>query len=437
MTTEITADPVFQENGGGPEPKQSAASILQVSRPGVTRYKRSAIIAGASGLALMVTIGIVYAFVLDHSTQTVKKEDAPNLLADQKPAFGDKLAANYSDAAAYGPAPGTTSLPANDMDESTMVPGQAAQQNAQRPVDQRPPLTPAQQRAERAREIAIQQEMAARSGNVMFSSSSGQIQSAYGGGDDRGVGDMTDSGMGADGGADRSGEAAEDPSSQNMQNQKRQFIATSGIAEDYIKGSLQAARSKYEVKAGSIISGALLTALNSDLPGEVIATITENVYDHVTGRHLLIPQGARLIGSYDSKVAYKQSRALVVWNRIIFPNGSSINIGSMTGTDGTGASGVKDRVNNHFGAKISGVALSTAIAVGAAAAESAGSRDNQLMTAGGGAVAQEASRVGQEIVTRELNRQPTITVRAGFRVRVLVSKDIILEPYQGQRSRPR
>ena len=101
------------------------------------------------------------------------------------------------------------------------------------------------------------------------------------------------------------------------------------------------------MKAGTVIPAALITALNSDLPGEVIAQVTEPVYDHVTGRTVLIPQGSRLIGQYDSQIAYGQQRALIAWNRIIMPDGRSINIGSMSGADLSGAAGLQDRVDDH------------------------------------------------------------------------------------------
>ena len=119
---------------------------------------------------------------------------------------------------------------------------------------------------------------------------------------------------------------------QNGQLEKRAF-AGSNATQDYVKGVLQHPRSPYEVKAGSVISAALITAINSDLPGEVVAQVTEPVYDHRTSRIVLIPQGARLVGAYDSQVAYGQARALVAWNRIIMPNGDSINIGSMGGAE--------------------------------------------------------------------------------------------------------
>lgn len=215
------------------------------------------------------------------------------------------------------------------------------------------------------------------------------------------------------------------------QDEKRVF--TSQVqTDDYVRGRLEAPRSPYEVKAGTIIAAALVTALNSDLPGEIVAQVTQPVYDHVTGRFLLIPQGARLIGRYDSQVAFGQNRALIAWSRIIFPNGYSINIGSMEGADETGASGLADQVNHHWGTVAAGVAVSSILAIGTAVATDAAGNDNgvTIINTGAATAATDASRVGDRIVDKALDRQPTIQVRAGFPLRVLVSKDIILEPYR-------
>ena len=143
----------------------------------------------------------------------------------------------------------------------------------------------------------------------------------------------------------------------NGQGAKRQFLA-SARADDYLATPLRGPESAWEVKAGTVIPAALLTSINSDLPGELIAQVTEPVYDHATGRTVLIPQGARLIGQYDSQVAYGQDRTLIAWNRIVFPDGRSINIGSMSGADLTGAAGLADRVDGHFWQLAKGILLS-------------------------------------------------------------------------------
>lgn len=218
---------------------------------------------------------------------------------------------------------------------------------------------------------------------------------------------------------------------QNGQGEKRAFAGDSS-GEDYLKTRSYAPMSPYEVKAGAVIPAALITALDSDLPGEVVAQVTEPVYDHATARLVLIPQGARLIGRYDSQVAFGQSRVLVAWNRIIMPNGTSINIGSMTGSDLTGASGLHDRVNNHAGSLLKGVLLSTLIQVGSSATQNSSntSNGNQVFNSTGAGIAAETAQVGGRITDRFLNVQPTLQVRAGWPIRVIVSKDMILQPYR-------
>jgi type IV secretion system protein VirB10 len=221
----------------------------------------------------------------------------------------------------------------------------------------------------------------------------------------------------------------------NLQNEKGRFVTETGKVEPYLHKPLIGTLSKYEVKAGTLIPGALLTAINTDLPGEVIAQVSENVYDTVSGDHLLIPEGSRLLGKYQSLVSNGQNRALVVWSRVIFPNGRSIVLDGMPGTDQLGQAGLKDQVDYHLDRIGGAVALSTAIAYGGNLARgrnrgfNAGDDGRDVI---GDTVAQEAGRVGQRFVERELDVQPTITIRSGWPLRVLVNKDIVLEPYAAQ-----
>jgi len=134
----------------------------------------------------------------------------------------------------------------------------------------------------------------------------------------------------------------------NFQNSKKDFVKGSGASGDYLQSSKQAVISPYEVKAGAVIPAALITGVNSDLPGSLTAQVRENVYDTVTGNHLLIPQGTRLIGEYDSKISFGQDRALVVWKRLIFPDGDSLNLDKMQGVDVAGYAGFHDKVNHHY-----------------------------------------------------------------------------------------
>lgn len=189
-------------------------------------------------------------------------------------------------------------------------------------------------------------------------------------------------------------------------------------------------RSRYELIAGSVIPAALVTALNSDLPGHVIAQVTSNVYDSVSGDYLLIPQGSRLIGEYRAAPSYGDRRLLLVWNRLIFPNGWSISLRGMQGADPSGASGVRDRTDNHLGRLAGAVALSAIVSVVADNAED--DDQNSFSQSVGDAAAAEAARTGGRIIDRELQVRPTLRVRAGASVRVLVTRDIQLRPYRMQ-----
>ncbi len=189
--------------------------------------------------------------------------------------------------------------------------------------------------------------------------------------------------------------------------------------------------SKYELKAGSVIPGALVTAINTDLPGEVIGQVTENVYDSVTGNYLLIPQGSRLLGKYQSLVTNGQNRALLVWRRLIYPNGQSIVLDAMPGTDQAGQAGLADQVDYHLDKLAKATALTTAIAYAGNLARNrqSSSSGNNGQDVIGDTVAQQANRIGEKVIDRELDVQPTITIRRGWPLRVLVNKDMVLAPY--------
>lgn len=187
-------------------------------------------------------------------------------------------------------------------------------------------------------------------------------------------------------------------------------------------------RSPYTVQSGSTISAALVTALKSDQPGRVIAQVSENVFDSVTGEQLLIPQGARLIGTYDADTNYGEQRLLIVWNRLIMPNGWSIALRGMPGTDASGASGLHGDVDAHLG-RIAVASLVSGV-LGVAANESQDDNSNRFAQSVGDATAQQAAQTGSRIVDRELNVRPTFRVRAGARVRILISQDLILRPYR-------
>ena len=405
--TQLPPDPPLTSH-----PRKAAPeSVLAAPRTPVTRWNRKYLIAGATGLAGIVALGFYLGFGGAHAPQARQEalSDAADTGQVQTPAISTRYAAGYADPALQV-LPGTADLPPPEG-----VPGPS-------PAGSPPPSPPGQ--VDPALQAAREQALAARSSGPFFGGPPPAAPAAP-------TGDLAALTRPL---AASAGAAAEPAIGEvqpaNGQAAKRQFAA-GARTDDYLTNPLQPALSPWEVKAGSIISAALVTAINSDLPGQVIAQITEPVYDHKTGRTVLIPQGSRLIGQYDSQIAYGQNRALIAWNRIIMPDGRSINIGSMAGADLSGAAGLQDKTDGHFGQLARGVILSTLFSVGAAAAQDAGNRSSGALVVNSAAsgISNSAQQVGQQITGRDLNRQPTLRVRAGWPVRVLVSKDMILAPY--------
>ena len=212
------------------------------------------------------------------------------------------------------------------------------------------------------------------------------------------------------------------------QTRKLSFLKSEPEKDVYNPHALQKPASPYQLMAGTIIAASMVSGLNSDLPGFVIAQVTEHVYDSVSGRFLLVPQGSRLLGRYDNIIAFGQERALVVWQRIILPDGSSVVIDNLPATDTGGYAGLADQVDLHTWKLLKGVALSTVLGVGSQLAF--GSSDSDLVKALQQSTQSTTNRAGQRLVERNLNVQPTITVRPGWPLRVIVHKDIILRPYR-------
>ncbi|WP_241126962.1 TrbI/VirB10 family protein [Novosphingobium terrae] len=218
-----------------------------------------------------------------------------------------------------------------------------------------------------------------------------------------------------------------------QQQRKADFVSNLDTKGDINPHALTEPTSPYTLSAGTVISASLITGINSDLPGLVSAQVTQNAYDSATGRYLLLPQGSRLIGSYDSVVAYGQKRALLVWQRIILPDGSSVRIDNVPASDASGFAGLADKVDFHSWQLIKGVVLSSLL--GVSTQLSFGSNESDLLRAIRESTQQSAGRAGDQIVTRALNVQPTITVRPGWPLRVVVHKDIVMRPW-GQQGRP-
>ncbi|WP_374788780.1 TrbI/VirB10 family protein [Brucella oryzae] len=186
--------------------------------------------------------------------------------------------------------------------------------------------------------------------------------------------------------------------------------------------------SPYVLQAGSVISGALITGIRSDLPGQITAQVTENIYDSPTGRILLVPQGTRIIGQYDNNVGFGQRRVLLVWNRLIFPNGRSIVLERQPGADTQGYAGLEDGVDYHWWDLAKAAGLSTLLAVGA---ELAMDDEDRLVQAIRNGAQDTINDAGQQIIRRQLQIAPTLTIRPGFPVRIIVTRDLVMEPYRG------
>ncbi|VIO81274.1 TrbI/VirB10 family protein [Bradyrhizobium ivorense] len=227
--------------------------------------------------------------------------------------------------------------------------------------------------------------------------------------------------------------AGDDGFAQNRQDRKLAFVNASVDRRTVSPDRITKPASPYIVQAGTVIPAALITGIRSDLPGQITAQVTENVFDTPTGRFLLVPQGARLIGTYDSQVTFGQSRVLLVWTRLIMPNGHSIVLERQPGADSAGYAGLEDQVDNHWAELFKAAALSTFLAVGTelGAGSDTNSNDSGIIQALRHGASDSLNQTGQQVVRRSLNIQPTLTVRPGFPVRVLVNRDLIVTPYRG------
>lgn len=279
------------------------------------------------------------------------------------------------------------------------------------PIGAQPgPPDPRAQAAEAARQRAAQERDAARISSVFLGS----------GGARAGAEPVAAPGLPAPSGQEPAQQVA-----QGDQAGKRAFMVQVSNQHTVSVERLAAPASPNVVQAGSVVPAALITGIRSDLPGQITAQVTANVYDSPTGRVLLIPQGARLIGEYDSEVAAGQTRVLLAWDRLILPDGRSTVLERQPGADGAGFAGLQDRVNQHWGNLLKAAAISTLLGVGA---ELGADSDNDLTRALRRGSQDTINQTGQQIVRRQLNVQPTLTIRPGHPLRVVLTRDLVLEP---------
>ncbi len=223
--------------------------------------------------------------------------------------------------------------------------------------------------------------------------------------------------------------------SSSQRNDLKSFDVTNKSDRWQLGAQVEAPRTPYTLRAGFIIPATLISGINSDLPGQITAQVSQNVYDTATGKYLLLPQGARLVGSYTSNVAYGQSRVMVAWQRIVFPDGKTLDIGAMPGADGAGYSGFNDQVNNHYGRIFGSAILMSGITAGVSMSQNANSNGgvNAQPTASSAlseALGQQLGNVTAQMISKNLSISPTLEIRPGFRFNVMCIKDLVLtKPY--------
>ena len=217
--------------------------------------------------------------------------------------------------------------------------------------------------------------------------------------------------------------AGVDASKQYIEENKRDFT---------LRNKVEAPRTRFEIKTGTVIPGAMISAANSDLPGDIVGQVTQNVYDTQTGKYLLIPQGTKLFGRYDAFTQLGQERLLIVWDRLIFPDAETLDIGGMQGYDGFGQAGSKDKVNTHFVKTLFNALLVSLVSASGEALTSAASEiDNSFVLNLSTSFGDTASKPFDEYLRNRLKIKPTLTIRSGYRFNIMVSKDISLDaPYR-------
>jgi type IV secretion system protein VirB10 len=243
------------------------------------------------------------------------------------------------------------------------------------------------------------------------------------------------SGMAASGGAG-SGSAPQLLQTAAGKNSLAQF-ANAGQGDRWkLDSQPEAPRSPYELRAGFVLPATLISGINSDLPGQIVAQVAQHVYDTPTGKYLLIPQGARLVGSYSSEVAYGQARVLVAWQRIVFPDGKAMDIGAMPGADGAGYAGLHDQVNNHYLRLFGSAFLMSGVTAGITYTQRRNEAGNlygapSASSALSEALGQQLGQVTAQLIAKNMNIAPTLEIRPGLRFNVVVTRDMTFsKPYR-------
>lgn len=386
-------------------PKADPETLAIRARPRrAIRFRRGVIVALAALGSVSVT-AVTWMALKPTALRHVAQEEELSQPGKAPPDALSGLPSSYGNVPKLGPPlPGDLGRPILERQRQLASEGQGGAPD------------PAAQAAAAERERLLTERKAARESGILVSRAQASPPGNVGSGGDTPTSTTT-------AGAKLALDPANDP---NNQQRKADFVAASDPHGDINPHALVPSPSPYLLSAGSVISASLITGLRSDLPGLVTAQVTERIYDSASGRILLIPQGARLIGSYDSVVAFGQKRALIVWQRIVLPDGSSLRLDNVPATDSSGYAGLEDKVDFHTWQLIKGVALSTLLGV---SSELAFTGDGDLVQAIRRSTQDNVSRAGDQITMRNLNVQPTITIRPGAPVRLVVHKDLVLAPW--------
>ncbi|MCB1414141.1 MAG: TrbI/VirB10 family protein [Xanthobacteraceae bacterium] len=382
------------------ETNTAAPMRLRAEPPRVTRLSRK-VLASAAAVALVGIGG-----TLIYALQTRAPGDGGKELystSNRQPADGlAGLPKDYTGPVLGPPLPGDLGRPILDA------------QNRGQPVVPPTITAPAVDRAEERR---LAEEEAARLSRVFFQTEArtGSPAAMPGGATTAGLTGLDFAGL------------TGQPGQQTTQDRQLAFLNAPVDRRTTSADRIMAPASPFVLQAGAVIPAALITGIRSDLPGQITAQVTEPVYDSPTGRILLVPQGTRIIGQYDNKVQFGQRRVLLVWNRLIMPNGRSIVLERQPGADSHGYAGLEDGVDYHWWDLAKAAGLSTLLSVGA---ELAVNDEDRLLSAIRDGGQNTINDAGQQIIRRQLNVAPTLTIRPGFPVRIVVTRDLVLEPYR-------
>ncbi|ALA18529.1 MULTISPECIES: TrbI/VirB10 family protein [unclassified Chelatococcus] len=380
------------------ETDAAAPMRLRAEPPRVTRLSRKVL--ASVGAVALVGLGGALIYALQTRDGSGSNEELYSTTNRQTADGLAGLPRDYTGPVLGPPLPGDLGRPILDA------------QTRGQPVVPPPMAAPVVDDAERRR---LAEEEAARTSRVFFQTAPGTASTA---GTPGGMASPNLTGLGLNG----------QPGQSTAQDRQLAFLNAAVDRRTVAPDRVMPPASPYVLQAGAVIPAALITGIRSDLPGQITAQVTENIYDSPSGRFLLVPQGTRIIGQYDNSVQFGQRRVLLVWNRLILPNGRSIVLERQPGADTQGYAGLEDGVDYHWWDLMKAAGLSTLLAVGA---ELATSDEDRLIRAIRDGTQDTINQAGQQIIQRQLQVAPTLTIRPGFPVRVIVTRDLVFEPYGG------